>query len=166
MHPSALTDVDLLNQCKVVRTKRSGPGGQHRNKVETAIVLKHLPTGITSQASERRSQTENRAVALERLRLTLAIEWRNPRLEYPDGTPLWKSRRRGTRIEVSAEHSDFPVLLAESLDHLAACNWNVGQVASRLGSTVSQLVRLWKKEPRALLLVNQQREVRGLGRLE
>jgi hypothetical protein len=73
MHPVFLDDEGLLALCRVERTRGSGPGGQHRNKVATAVRLVHEPTGLVGQASERRSQAENLRVALRRLRLELAL---------------------------------------------------------------------------------------------
>ncbi|CAI8593510.1 unnamed protein product [Vicia faba] len=69
-----LTDDDLMKQCEMGTFKSSGPGGQHRNKRESAVRLKHLPTGIIAQASEDRSQHMNRASALKRLRSLIALK--------------------------------------------------------------------------------------------
>ena len=66
-----LGDEDLLAQCRVETRRASGPGGQHRNKVESAVRLLHLPTETVATASERRSQHANRELALERLRAKL-----------------------------------------------------------------------------------------------
>lgn len=57
---------------EVTATKGSGAGGQARNKLETAIVMKHLPTGVTVRAERERSQIQNRRVALDTLRARLA----------------------------------------------------------------------------------------------
>lgn len=166
MHPAELPIPELLKQCDVVRTKRSGPGGQHRNKVETAIVLTHRPSGLNAEASERRSQAENLEVAADRMRRTLAVGLRNDRPTDSSPSELWRSRLKGTRIEISSEHADYPALLAESLDLLAQSDWNVPELAPQLGTTLSQLVKFWKKEPAALLRVNTERAQRGRGRLE
>lgn len=47
--------------------RSSGAGGQHRNKVSSAVRLTHLPTGTVVTATEERSQHQNRAVAWQRL---------------------------------------------------------------------------------------------------
>lgn len=164
-HPAALAPDTLLADCDVRFTRRSGPGGQNRNKVETAAVLTHRPTGIAAEASERRSQGENRAAALFRLRLRLAIEVRGERgSEGP--SPLWRSRCRGGRLAVNPEHLDYPALLAEALDALADCGWEPKPAAEGLGVTATQLVKLLRDEPRALGRVNAERARRGLHELK
>ncbi|KAL6284979.1 hypothetical protein ACE6H2_009369 [Prunus campanulata] len=70
----ASTDQELMSQCQMDTFKASGPGGQHRNKRESAVRLKHLPTGLTAQAVEDRSQHMNRASALARLRALIALK--------------------------------------------------------------------------------------------
>lgn len=161
-HPASRTTEALLAECEVRRTRRSGPGGQNRNKVETAVVLRHLPTGVGAEASERRSQAENRSVALFRLRLNLALEVRT---EPSDGgmvSPLWRSRCPAGRIIINPNHDDFPTLLAEALDVLAERQMDVKSAAEVLGSTSSQLTKFLKLEPRAFLQVNAARKERGL----
>lgn len=161
MHPAALPSDALLAQCRETRTKRSGPGGQHRNKTETAVVLTHPPTGLTAEASERRSQAENRRMALWRLRLRLALEHRLP----PDpGGPstLWKARSRGGRLTVSPEHEDYPPLVAEALDRVVAVRGDASSAATQLGVTATQLVRLFKKQPAAWTTLAACRRDHGL----
>lgn len=50
-------------ELRVDRTRGSGPGGQHRNKVETAVRITHLPTGLQAWSSRGRSQADNLATA-------------------------------------------------------------------------------------------------------
>jgi len=59
--------------------KSGGPGGQHRNKTETGVRLRHLPTGICVTATERRSRRQNLEVAFERLEEKLAQRRRRPK---------------------------------------------------------------------------------------
>jgi len=69
-----LTDQQLFEQCEMDTFKSSGPGGQHRNKRESSVRLKHVPTGVIAQGVEDRSQHKNRAIALERLRKLIALK--------------------------------------------------------------------------------------------
>jgi hypothetical protein len=161
-HPAASSPEHLWAECEVRRLRRSGPGGQHRNKVETAISLHHRPTGVRAEASERRSQAQNRSMALFRLRLNLALEVRVPLKADYASSPLWQSRCTGGMLTVSPAHDDFPTLLAEALDVLAFSSGDPKPSAAALGCTPSQLVRLLKLDPRALILVNRWRVEREL----
>ena len=67
-----LDDEALLAQCQVQAHRASGPGGQHRNKAETAVRLVHLPSGVTVEGKDERSRTQNLRIALGRLREKLA----------------------------------------------------------------------------------------------
>jgi hypothetical protein len=158
-HPAALSDDALIAQCDVRRQRRSGPGGQHRNKVETAVVLEHRPSGVRAEASERRSQSRNRDVALRRLRLKLALAVRR---EWHAPSAVWNARCHTGRLAVNPEHADFPALLAEALDAFFAAEGDVSAASERLGCTASQFVKLLRKEPPALALINEQRRARGL----
>src|SRR5436309_13708526 len=72
-----LTDAQLLAQCDVDTYRASGPGGQKRNKTSSAVRLRHGPTGLLVIAEESRSQHENRARALRRLREALYLKLRD-----------------------------------------------------------------------------------------
>ena len=62
-------ELGTLKKQVVIETYRSrGPGGQRKNKTETAVRLRHVPTGITVTAAEQRSQSQNLKLAFERLR--------------------------------------------------------------------------------------------------
>jgi hypothetical protein len=162
LHPAASSDEELMAQCHVRRTRRRGPGGQHRNKVESAIVITHGPSGVSGEASERRSQHENRRVAMFRLRVNLALKVRCSATLRDSPSSRWRNRCVAGRIEASPDHGDFPALLAEALDMLAICEMNVSNAAQRLGVTPSQLVKFLKLEHRALSGVNQSRAALGM----
>ena len=69
----------MRDDVKVEFFKAGGPGGQHRNKTETGVRLTHVPTGIVVTATERRSQSQNLAVARDRLAKRLVALRRKPK---------------------------------------------------------------------------------------
>lgn len=162
MHPAALSEEDLLTQCQVTAGRGSGPGGQNRNKVETAIRIKHLPTGITASATERRHKEQNRKQALFRLRIKLAVDVREPIDPAAPPSECWSSRTSGQRLFINPSHQDFPAVLAEAMDRIAMVHGEVSEAAQMLGVSASQLIKLLKHEHTALGLINAQRAAKGL----
>jgi len=65
------SDKELLAQCEVETFRSSGPGGQNVNSRDTAVRLRHLPSGIVVTCQEERYQLRNRRIALAKLRAKL-----------------------------------------------------------------------------------------------
>ena len=162
-HPAALPIEQLLRDCNVTRNRRSGPGGQHRNKVATAIVITHEPSGIVAEASERRSQTQNHAEAVFRLRVELALQLRCPSESV---SPMWTSRVRDGRISLNSSHADYPAMLAEALDTIQTHHADVKAAAERMNVSPTQLIKLLKTHPRAIEQINLDRKRLGLHALQ
>lgn len=166
IHPATLPVEVLLRDCDTRHERRRGPGGQHRNKTESAVVIRHRLTGIEGQAAERRSQFDNHRNAVKRLRLNLALAVRTESLAEAAPTDLWRSRCREGRIGINEDHDDFPTMIAEAMDVLRSRNCHLPGAAEQLLCTPSQLAKLLKKEPRAFLWLNEERRKHGLTALD
>jgi hypothetical protein len=160
MHPLDATDEELWNQCEVVQTRRSGPGGQHRNKVSTAIVLTHRPTGIRVEARESREQSENRRIAISRLRWALAVRVRTERVE--GSLALVSPYIRNRLLRIADENPDACRAVAIALDWLQGDAGRLEPLAEALQTTNSQLVRLLASHGPALAQANRIRVAHGL----
>src|ERR1700752_2170203 len=74
------SDADLLRECEVETFRSSGPGGQHVNKTESAVRLRHMPSGTVVSCQEARSQHQNKAACLAKLRIRLMkLNYRKPK---------------------------------------------------------------------------------------
>lgn len=61
-------DDELLAECELETFRSSGPGGQHVNKTESGVRLRHLPSGIVVTSRQERSQHRNKVICIEKLR--------------------------------------------------------------------------------------------------
>jgi ribosome-associated protein len=86
-------DRDLLADCDVQTFRSGGPGGQHANKVESAVRLIHRPTGESVTRRDTRSQHRNKQLAVEELRRRLEAMAR-PAKRRVASAPTAASRRR------------------------------------------------------------------------
>jgi len=137
------SDDVLLRHVEAQNYRAGGPGGQHRNKVETGVRLRHAASGVVVTASERRSQHENRHRALQRMRQALALHVRCPAVEGRDGlpadlaallaSPQWPS--------LSPKSQGFWRLAARVLDRLAADGAKLSDTAAALTVSTGSLVR-------------------------
>jgi len=104
------SDEELLAECDVDTFRASGKGGQHVNTTESAVRLRHRPTGVVTTSQAERSQHRNKAVALRNLRRKIE------RLNYrpPPRIPTRATRSSKQRtLQEKAAHSKKKLLRAK-----------------------------------------------------
>src|SRR3989304_3054658 len=108
-----LDDHALVGQCSVDHYRASGPGGQKRNKTSSAVRLRHHPSGLLVIAEESRSQHNNKARAVHRLRVELALRVLPPldeRCRPPVGS--WQHPAAAGRLEISTRNRAYAGVVA------------------------------------------------------
>jgi len=162
-----LDDRALLAQCRVETYRSGGPGGQHRNKVSSAVRLHHGPTGLAVHADESRLQGENRRRALSRLRMAVACRVRRP-VDPSAGPPpvvagCLRAPKGGgpMRLEIGRRDARFWAVAAHLLDLLEASEGRLADAAERLGVSTGSLVRVLKADRHLLAAAQQLRARHG-----
>jgi hypothetical protein len=153
---TALTDPQLLQQCEVDTYRASGPGGQKRNKTSSAVRLRHLPSGLLVIAEESRSQHENKAKALKRMRQRLWLQLREP---IRDGTPPEFSLAIGRR-----DQRFWPTMgiVLDALEHFSG---QVSTAAQWLGVSTGNLIDFLEIDDAVWTEANRLRQRHGHAQL-
>ena len=160
------SDDALIAQCEVDRYRASGPGGQHRNKTESAVRLRHRATGVSAIGEDSRSQSENKAHAVRRLRSAIALHVREP-----VALDAWRASPRlaafvaaGTAPlgERTRRTGEYWTAIAELLDVLVAGGVEIAATAQRLGITTGALSKLLVHDDAVARAVNDLRRARGM----
>jgi len=169
----AMDDTALLADCDVHIYKASGPGGQHRNKVSSAVRLRHRPSGVTAHGDDTRSQHDNKRLALKRVRMQIALQVRRPfpgRDELPAVlaacvfTPRRGPPRRGPgRLAVGRKDHRFWPVAQVLLDALDDCGGGLADAAAGVGVNTSNLVAQLKRDRHLFAAAQQIRKRHGLG---
>ncbi len=87
-------DEDLRHEVEIEYYRSGGPGGQKKNKTETAVRMRHIRSGIVVTASERRSRRDNLKIAFARMRLRLEAACKKRKIRRPT-TPSRAAQERG-----------------------------------------------------------------------
>lgn len=143
---ASLTDEQLLAQCEIDTYRASGPGGQKRNKTSSAVRVRHPPSGLIVIAEESRSQHENRARGLRRLRQALYLKLREPIAEE-DRTPermaehpqYGPAQDAEGKLHLSPRDARFWPAVGVVLDVLLLVEGRLSEAASILGTTTANL---------------------------
>jgi hypothetical protein len=145
-----LSDAQLLAQCAVDTYRASGPGGQKRNKTSSAVRLRHPGSGLIVIAEESRSQHENRARALKRLRQALYLKLRDERPpEVLAAQPDYQAARGGDgRLDLGRKDPRFWPAAGVVLDVMYAVEARVSEAAAALGVSTANLIAFLYTDPK------------------
>jgi hypothetical protein len=159
-----LTDAQLLAQCETDTYRASGPGGQKRNKTSSAVRLRHPPSGLLVIAEESRSQHENRARALRRLRQAFYLKLRrdlSPDQLTPEALAAHPeycdARDRAGKLSLGVKDARYWPAAGVVLDVLQALQARVGEAAAALGVSTGNLIDFLRTSPKVWEQANQLR---------
>jgi hypothetical protein len=160
----SLNDMELLGHCEVDTYRASGPGGQKRNKTDSAVRLRLVDTELIVTATESRSQHENRARALRRMRQAIALDLRGPldRENYRPSAVVRGCLVGGSRLEVGRRDRRYDLVVSEVLDVIAACEVRLAEAAALFGITTANLATFLRKDLKLLDCVNRMRRQQGM----
>ena len=89
-----MSNEELARDCEMEAFRASGPGGQGVNTTDSAVRVRHVPTGIVVVSREERSQLRNRERCIEKIREICRRRGRPPRPRKKTYVSAAQKRRR------------------------------------------------------------------------
>ena len=148
-----LPETEFIRFCTLDFFKSSGAGGQHRNKTSSAVRVTHKETGLTAEDCTERSQHRNRNNAIQKLKLLIALNIRQP------------SESDLPRMECSMSAPDYPLFVAQVFDILEECGYDHKSSAAKCRISSSALLKKLARDPKIFQEFNRRRELLGLPKL-
>lgn len=161
-----LSDSQLLEHCEIDTYRASGPGGQKRNKTSSAVRIRHPGTGLLVIAEESRSQHENRAKALKRLRQAFFLKLREPIASLEPGqvgahADLAPAKTAAGRLDVGRKDPRFWPAAGLALDVLEAVEARVADAAQLMEISTANLIDFLNTDPKVWEEANHLRQKFG-----
>ena len=142
---------ELLGACTLKGFQGSGPGGQHRNKTNTGVMLTLRQYNLEIKSCEGRS-------ALRKMQMALALKVREtpPTVEIPFP---------GSNGHIQPSNALFPLFIAHVFDRMAQKNGDTKEAAQAFGLTPSALVKIIRQDKACAEKLQNSRQAQGKGRL-
>lgn len=134
----ALSDEELMKECRFDAMRGTGPGGQKRNKTSSAARVTHLESGLSAFDDVTRSQHQNLKHALDKLRGEIAVNLLPGEGESAPGIPLAPVPKPNSR--------NYFLWLGRIFDALLATDFQMPEAAARFECSPSHLIRIVAKD--------------------
>ena len=141
-----MNETQLSALCKITFSCGSGPGGQKRNKTSSAVKVELSHWNISASDCTERSQFRNRSKALKKLKMLLAMNFREVRSIPPDNP------------ETSVNSANYPLFAAQLLDIINCCGFDHRAAAEICGISPTALLKKLFRDPELWQFFQQQRK--------
>ncbi len=173
-----LLPVELMfKNCRIERFQGSGAGGQKRNRVYSAVRLRHLKSDTVAECQEYRESQRNLDIALQRLRVALVLNLKREAFEvwiesmgdtennlvFPE---LILAALKIFRVPCNPLHFDYPICIWDLYFALVLHQGELQPGAKLLKCSASALVRLCKQDKGMWQLLKNLRKGYGLSELK
>jgi hypothetical protein len=155
-----LDEKTFLGQCQIDTYAASGPGGQKRNRTYSAIRITHRTTGLSTIAEESRSQNENKARALRRLKKVIALHVRQETPDFPFTVheAVVQFFQSNVPLRINKKNPSYPLFCAVVLDALYISKGRISVAAKKMNTSTGKLNKVLSSDKDLMVAANRLRQ--------